>query len=134
VFEVVRSDAVDQMVVVTGMRVWSLCAHHLLPFWCDVSIGYIARGRVLGLSKFARVAHQFAHRPQVQEGLGADIAAEVSRLTGSPDVGVVLSGEHLCMVMRGIRTPGRMRTSTLSGAFRDASTRAEFLALAGVGH
>lgn len=132
-FDCVTSGDVDQMVVVAGMRVWSMCEHHLLPFWCDVSIGYIARGQVLGLSKFARIAHQFAHRLQLQEQLGAQIAAEVTRVTGSPDVGVILSGEHTCMTMRGIRTPGLMRSSTLCGVFRSAAVRAEFLTLAGVG-
>jgi GTP cyclohydrolase I len=121
----------DQMVVVSGMRVWSLCEHHLLPFWCDLSIAYIPAGRVLGLSKFARVAHQFAHRLQVQERLTARVADEVQRLSGSPDVAVLARGEHLCMSMRGIRTPAMMTSSVVRGAFRESdSARAEFLRLA----
>lgn len=123
-----------QMVVVTGMRVWSLCEHHLLPFYCDVSVGYVARERILGLSKFARIAHKHAHRLQVQERLVTDIGRELEAVTGSPDVAVLARGEHLCMTMRGIRTPATMSSSYLGGAFREsAATRAEFMALAGVG-
>lgn len=126
------SEATDQMVAVSGMRVWSVCEHHLIPFWADVSVGYIARGRVLGLSKFARVAHAAAHRLQVQERLSQDIADAVGNLTGSPDVAVLARGEHLCMTMRGVRTPALMTTSVMRGVFRDdPSTRAEFLRLAG---
>src|SRR2546421_9825501 len=71
-----------QMVCVSGLRVFSLCEHHLLPFWCDVSIGYIPDEKVLGLSKFVRIAHQFAHQLQHQEQLGQQIADEISRITG----------------------------------------------------
>ncbi len=122
---------VDQMVVVSGMRVWSLCEHHLLPFWCDISIGYITKKRVLGLSKFARVAHKAAHRLQVQENLVNEIAKEIMHLTGSNDVAVLGRGEHLCMIMRGIKTPGIMTSSIMHGCFRkEASSRDEFLKLA----
>lgn len=128
VFESVQA---DQVVVVSGMRVWSFCEHHLLPFWCDVSIGYLPADHVLGLSKFARIAHHYAHRLQVQERLVSQIADDVVRLTGSPDVAVVARGEHLCMTMRGVRTPARMTSSVMYGVFRDSpSARAEFLALA----
>jgi GTP cyclohydrolase I len=126
-----ESDASDQLVVVSGMRAWSLCEHHLLPFWCDVAIGYIPRGRLLGLSKLARVAHKHARRLQVQERLAAGVADEVSALSGSPDVAVLARGEHLCMTMRGARTPGLMTTSVVRGAFRaSASARQEFFSLA----
>jgi GTP cyclohydrolase I len=127
-----ETTSVDQMVCVSGMRVTSLCEHHLLPFWCDVAIGYIPREKVLGLSKFARIAHKFAHRLQLQERLGQQIADEVSRITGTPDVAVVLKGEHLCMTARGIRTPGVMISSIMRGAFRSESeARLEFLRLIG---
>lgn len=120
----------DQMVCVSGMRVFSLCEHHLLPMWCDVSIGYIASDSVLGLSKFARIAHQFAHQLQIQERLGTQIADEVSRITGTNDVAVILRGEHLCMSARGIRTPGVMTSSVMRGVFRNEyQTRMEFLRL-----
>ncbi len=122
----------DQMVVVSGMRVWSLCEHHLLPLWCDVSVGYIADGKVLGLSKFARIAHKHAHRLQLQEQLVHGIAEEVAGLTGSRDVAVYAEGQHLCMIMRGVKTPGVMKSSVMLGAFREnAETRAEFLRMVG---
>jgi GTP cyclohydrolase IA len=108
-----------QLIEVNNMRVWSLCEHHLLPFWCDISIAYITRERILGLSKFARIAHDHAHRLQVQERLTADIADTVEAVSGSPDVAVRARGEHLCMIMRGIRTAANMSTSVLRGAFRD---------------
>ena len=120
--------AADQMVCVSGMRVWSLCEHHLIPFYCDVSIGYITGEKVLGLSKFARIAHQFAHQLQIQERLGQQIADEVSRITETEDVAVVVRGHHLCMEARGIQTPGTMTSSVMRGAFREQfETRMEFL-------
>jgi GTP cyclohydrolase IA len=124
------SVSADQMVCVSGMRVWSMCEHHMLPFWCDVSVGYITHDRVLGLSKFARIAHKFAHQLQLQERLGQQIADEVERITCSQDVAVVLKGEHLCMSSRGIRTPGLMTSSVMRGVFRaESETRSEFLGL-----
>src|SRR5215470_3311063 len=125
-----QSMASDQMVCVSGMRVFSLCEHHLLPMWCDVSIGYITGECVLGLSKFARISHQFAHQLQIQERLGVQIADEVSRIAGTEDVAVVIQGEHLCMSARGIRTQGLMTSSVMRGVFRDEyQTRMEFLHL-----
>ncbi|WP_445398140.1 GTP cyclohydrolase I [Streptomyces sp. LE64] len=118
-----------ETVSVSGIRLWSLCEHHLLPFSCEVTIGYHPRGRVLGLSKFARIAHQHAHRLQLQEQLTTDIADSVEKLTSSPDVAVVCHGEHLCMAMRGIRTPATMTTAVWRGSFAPAAARTEFLAL-----
>ncbi len=124
------SVASDQIVCVSGIRVASLCEHHLLPFWCDVSIGYVPNAKVLGLSKFARIAQQFAHRLQLQERLGEHIADEISRITGTQNVAVVLKGEHYCMTARGIRMPGRMTSSVMRGVFRtESQTRMEFLRL-----
>lgn len=121
----------DQMVVVTGIRVHSLCEHHMLPFWCDLTIGYIATTKVLGLSKFGRIAHQFAHGLQIQERLVQLIADEVSRLADTPHVAVLGRGEHLCMTMRGIKTQAEMISSVMRGAFADnATTRQEFMSLA----
>jgi len=103
---------------------------HLLPFWCDVTVAYIAEAKVLGLSKFARIAHQFAHRLQLQERLTHQIADEIQRVTGSADVFVVGRGEHLCMRMRGIKTPSIMSNSVVRGKFRDLpALRAEALSL-----
>jgi GTP cyclohydrolase IA len=124
------SVASDQLVCVSGIRVASLCEHHLLPFWCDVSIGYIPNEKVLGLSKFARIAQQFAHRLQLQEQLGQQIADEITRITGTQNVAVVLKGEHYCLTARGIRSPGRITSSIMQGVFRtESQTRMEFLRL-----
>ncbi|MEI6439051.1 MAG: GTP cyclohydrolase I FolE [Alphaproteobacteria bacterium] len=119
----------DQMVVVSGMRIWSLCEHHLLPFWCDVSIGYIATNKVIGLSKMGRIAHKHAHKLNLQEGLVHGIAEDLAEIVGQ-DVAVIATGEHLCMTMRGIQTPHRMTSSSMKGKFKDhAETRAEFMAI-----
>ena len=121
---------VDQMVVVSGIDTWSLCAHHLLPFSARVTIGYIADENVLGLSKFARIAHGEAHRPTSQEELCSRIADRVQEVTGATSVAVTASGLHLCMAMRGIKTPATMTTSVTRGMFReDERTRAEWWAL-----
>ena len=120
----------DQMVVVTGMRVWSYCEHHLLPFWADVSVGYITRDKQLGLSKFARIAHNHAHRLQVQEQLVEGIADDLATILNSSDLAVLARGEHLCMTMRGIQTPARMISSVMRGVFREEpQVRIEFLSL-----
>ena len=121
---------VDQMVVVRGIDTWSLCAHHLLPFSASVSIGYIADERVLGLSKFARITHESAARPTSQEELCARIADAITEATGSEHVAVTASGLHLCMAMRGVKTPATMTTSVTRGHFRtEPQTRAEWFAL-----
>jgi len=129
-----ESVTTDQMVRVSGLRVYSLCEHHLLPFVCEIAIAYVARDKVLGLSKFARIAHKHAHRLQLQERLVHDIADEVQELTGSPDVAVIGQGSHSCMVMRGIKTPGVMTTSVVRGVFlTNQASRAELTwGLAGV--
>lgn len=102
-----------------------------MPFWCDISIGYIARKKVLGLSKFARIAHKHAHSLQIQERLVEQIANEIQELTGSTDVAVLAKGIHSCMVMRGIKTDGVMVSSVTHGIFREgAAARQEFLNLA----
>jgi len=121
-FDVVQ---VDQMVAVSGIRVWSLCEHHLLPFWTDLTIAYIANDRIVGLSKMARMAHKAAHRLQLQERLVHDVANELSGVLEHDDVAVLGTGEHLCMTMRGIKTPGLFHTSVLRGAFRDPAVRNE---------
>lgn len=126
VFDSVRH---NQMVAVTGMRVWSMCEHHMLPFWCDISVAYIADDKVLGLSKFARIAHKNAHALSLQEKLVADISDDLKRILDTKNVAVMAKGEHLCMTMRGIRTPHRMISSALDGQFLQAETRAEFFNL-----
>lgn len=123
-------DLIDtgQLVIVSGMKVWSMCEHHLLPFWCDVSIGYVPETKILGLSKFARIANRFAHRPQVQERLVHEIANEISRVTETENVMVLATGEHLCMKIRGVKSTGQMTTLSAKGVFsKDATIRAEFM-------
>ncbi|MFF4053770.1 GTP cyclohydrolase I [Streptomyces chartreusis] len=112
-----ESIGTSQLVVVSDIQVWSLCEHHLLPFNCSVTIAYRPTGQLLGLSKFARVAHYYAHRLQVQERLVDQIAAEISNLCGAPDVAVIAKGEHLCMSMRGIKAAAQMTSTALRGEF-----------------
>lgn len=96
----------EQYVLVRGLSAWSLCEHHLLPFRVTAAIAVIPAGRVLGLSKFGRIVHGYAHRLQVQERLTAQVAHAVAEVTGNDDVGVWMTGEHLCMSMRGVRAEG----------------------------
>ncbi|MEV5598776.1 GTP cyclohydrolase I FolE [Streptomyces sp. NPDC052496] len=123
---------VGQLVTVSDIHVWSLCEHHLLPFSCTLTIAYRPASHVLGLSKFARIAHRHAHRLQIQERLVHDIASEITAVTGSPDVAVIGKGEHLCMSMRGIRTPAVMTSSAFTGIFEDfGPARDEVVSAAG---
>jgi len=120
----------SQLVIVSDIAVWSLCEHHLLPFSATITIAYRPTGHLLGLSKFARVAHNHAHRLQVQERLVADIATDITTITGTPDVAVIARGEHLCMTMRGIKTSALMTSTAYHGAFStDPALRAELLSL-----
>jgi GTP cyclohydrolase I len=120
----------NQLVVVSGIEVWSLCEHHLLPFNCSVTIAYRPTGQLLGLSKFGRVAHQYAHKLQVQERLVDQIAFEISTLSGASDVAVIAKGEHLCMTMRGIKAPAQMTSTAYRGEFgTDSGLRAELFNL-----
>jgi GTP cyclohydrolase I len=126
-----EAQEIDQMIVISRIKAWSLCEHHLLPFRVRVAIGYIPSGRILGLSKFGRIVHLACHRLQVQERLTHEIATLVQRETQSNDVAVQVRGEHLCMTMRGIRTSSLMTTSVMRGRFRKNSvTRTEFKGLA----
>ncbi|MER5474019.1 GTP cyclohydrolase I [Streptomyces sp. NPDC002935] len=126
-----ESVADNQMVLVSDMQVWSLCEHHLLPFNCSLTVAYRSNDKLLGLSKFARIAHKHAHKLQVQERLVADIAAEIASVTDSPDVAVIGRGEHLCMTMRGIRTGAVMTSAVMRGVFgEDGPQRTELLTLA----
>lgn len=124
-----NTTSTDQIVVVRSMKVFSMCEHHLLPFWSEVSIGYLPDGKVLGLSKFARIAQKYAHRLQLQERLTAQIADDVMELTGSGSVAVYATGEHLCMTMRGARTEAQMISVVGRGAFESTALRGQFLDL-----
>ena len=120
-----------EMIVVQDVELYSLCEHHLLPFIGKCHVGYIPNGRVLGLSKVARVVDMFARRLQIQEELTYQIADALQRVTGAEDIGVIIEARHLCMMMRGVEKQNSlMKTSAMLGAFRDnPSTRAEFLNL-----
>lgn len=125
----------DQLIVISGMRVYSLCEHHMLPFWCDITIGYIATNKVLGLSKFARIAHDEAHGLQIQERLVENIANRVEEVSGSKDVAVIGKGVHLCMAMRGIKTEAQMITSVVRGRFlHKTDLREELMTLVNTGN
>lgn len=121
----------DEIVAVRNIELFSLCEHHLLPFIGSCQIAYIPRGKILGLSKFARVVDHFARRLQVQESLTRDIANALREITGSPDVAVIIDAKHLCMMMRGVeKQQSSMVTSVMYGCFRnEAETRNEVLRL-----
>ncbi len=120
----------SQMVVVKDIEFYSLCEHHVLPFFGTVSIGYIPDGKIVGLSKLARLVNAYARRLQVQERMTAQIADTVKRLVGAKGVIVLCTAEHLCMKMRGVQKQHAATTTMhYNGVFSDdAALRAEFTA------
>lgn len=123
----------EEMVVVRDIPFYSMCEHHLLPFHGVAHIGYIPKGRVVGLSKVARAVEIFARRPQVQERLTSQIADAFMEVIKPRGVAVVMEAEHLCMTMRGIKKPGsKVVTSANRGIFRsNLATRSEFMSIIG---
>ncbi len=121
----------EDMVIVKDVELYSLCEHHLLPFIGKCHIAYIPDGKVLGLSKLARIVDMYARRMQIQEKLTKQIADAVELSIGAKGVGVVVEAKHLCMMMRGVEKQNSvMTTSVMTGIFReDRSTRMEFLNL-----
>jgi len=122
-------EAADEMVVVKDIELYSLCEHHMLPFFGKCHVGYLPRGKVVGLSKLPRIVDAYAHRLQVQERLTTQIAEAVMTAVRPLGVGVVIEAHHLCMMMRGVaKQNSRAVTSCMLGGFKkDNRTRAEFL-------
>lgn len=125
----------DEMVLIKDIEFYSLCEHHILPFFGKAHVGYIPNGKVIGFSKIPRIVDFFAHRLQLQERMTEQIADFLMEALQPQGVGVVIEGFHLCMAMRGVRRQNaRLVTSAMKGIFRrDARTRAEFLELIGQG-
>ena len=125
--------SMDEMVIVKNIEFYSLCEHHLLPFFGQCHIAYLPNGKILGLSKFARITDHFAKRFQVQEKLTEQIANCVSDVTGAKGVGVIVEAKHLCMMARGVeKQNSEVATSTLLGLFKsDMNTRGEFCGMWG---
>ena len=120
----------DEMVIVKDVEMFSLCEHHMLPFFGKVHVAYIPKGKVIGLSKIARLVEVFARRLQVQERMTRQIADAIQEAIHPHGVGVVVEARHLCMMMRGIEKQNSSTvTSAMVGCFRQKETRAEFLSL-----
>jgi GTP cyclohydrolase I len=130
-----ETDGYDEMVLLRDIRLESTCEHHMAPILGRVHVAYLPSGRVVGISKLARVVEAYSRRLQVQEKLTAQIADCIERVLQPRGVGVVIEASHECMTTRGVHTRGvSMVTSTMRGLFRDdARTRAEFLAFVEVG-
>ncbi len=121
----------EDMVIIKDIELYSLCEHHLLPFIGKCHIAYLPDGKVLGLSKLARIVDMYARRLQIQEKLTKQIADAVETAVGAKGVGVIIEAKHLCMMMRGVEKQNSvMTTSVMTGIFRKShSTRSEFLSL-----
>ncbi len=136
VHRAVFTQPTHNMVIARDIELYSLCEHHVLPFFGRAHVGYIAEGRVLGVSKLARLVDHFARRLQIQERLTESLAAAVMEAVGAEGVGVVVEAMHLCMMMRGVeKQNSMMTTSAVLGSFRRSSaTRTEFFTLIGRRH
>ncbi|WP_183910285.1 GTP cyclohydrolase I FolE [Simiduia aestuariiviva] len=121
----------NEMIIVKDIELYSMCEHHMLPFIGRAHVAYIPTGKVLGLSKVARIVDMFARRLQIQEQLTLQIAETVKSVTGAEGVGVIVEAKHMCMMMRGVEKQNSvMKTSAMLGSFRDdPATRTEFLSL-----
>ncbi len=121
----------DEMIIVRDIELYSLCEHHLLPFIGKAHVAYMPTGKVLGLSKVARIVDMFARRLQIQENLTRQIAGAIAQVTHAAGVAVVIEAKHMCMMMRGVeKQNSTMTTSVMLGTFRESyNTRQEFLQL-----
>ena len=119
----------DEMVIVKDIEFYSLCEHHILPFWGKCHVGYLPRKRIIGLSKIPRIVDMFSRRLQVQERLTREIAETLESAIEPTGIGVVMEAQHMCMMARGVeKQTSKMTTNAMLGTFRDdSSTRAEFL-------
>jgi GTP cyclohydrolase I len=126
----------NEMVLVQNIELYSLCEHHLLPFIGKCHVAYIPTGKVLGLSKIARIVDMYARRLQIQESLTMEIAETIRDVTEAEGVGVIIEAQHMCMMMRGVeKQNSMMKTSAMLGSFRsDEKTREEFLSLLQLRH
>ena len=129
------TEPTNNMIIARDIELYSLCEHHMLPFFGRCHIGYIPSGKVFGVSKLARVVDMYARRLQLQERLTEQISREVMESIGAKGVGVMIEARHLCMMMRGVEKQNSvMITSSVLGTFRESqATREEFLALIGRG-
>jgi GTP cyclohydrolase I len=121
----------SEMILVKDIELYSLCEHHMLPFIGKCHVGYLPTGKVLGLSKIARIVDMYARRLQIQENLTKQIADSIMQVTKASGVGVIIEAQHMCMMMRGVEKQNSvMKTSVMLGHFRsNQTTRAEFLSL-----
>ncbi len=121
----------NHMVILKDIELYSMCEHHMLPFYGKCAIGYISKGKVLGVSKLARIVDMFARRLQIQERMTEEIANAIMKEAKAEGVGVVIKAKHLCMMMRGVeKQNSEMTTSAVLGTFRsDEKVRQEFLSL-----
>ena len=133
--EAIFTQKTNSMVIVKNIEIYSLCEHHLLPFYGRCHIGYIPTGKVFGVSKLARLADMYSRRLQLQERLTEQISQAIMDLIGATGVGVMIEARHLCMMMRGVEKQNSvMVTSSVLGSFRESqATREEFLSLVGQG-
>ena len=124
----------SEMILVQDIELYSMCEHHMLPFIGKCHVAYLPTGRVLGLSKVARIVDMYARRLQIQENLTKQIAEAIHSVTGAAGVGVIIEAQHMCMMMRGVeKQNSMMKTSIMLGQFQaDQSTRMEFLSILGL--
>lgn len=124
----------SEMILVQDIELYSMCEHHMLPFIGKCHVAYLPTGRVLGLSKVARIVDMYARRLQIQENLTQQIAEAIHSVTGAAGVGVIIEAQHMCMMMRGVeKQNSMMKTSMMLGQFQtNQSTRMEFLSILGL--